>query len=62
MVITESQFVIDQETDMDTTFMRQAKQAADGQLFIAFELAQRHWRSPLVWGAKYQSGGYRCLK
>src|SRR5437588_12155064 len=44
VVITESQFVIDQETDMDTTFMRQAKQATDRQLFIAFELAQRHWR------------------
>ena len=29
---------------MDTTFMRQAKQATDRQLFIAFELAQRHWR------------------
>ena len=32
---------------MDTTFMRQAKQATDGQLFIAFELAQRHWRLAL---------------
>src|SRR5947209_17483871 len=29
---------------MDTTLMRQAKQATDRQLFIAFELAQRHWR------------------
>src|SRR5437773_11221190 len=29
---------------MDTAFMRQAKQATDRQLFIAFELAQRHWR------------------
>jgi len=44
VVITESQFVIDQETDMDTTFIRQAKQATDRRLYIAFELAQRHWR------------------
>src|SRR5213594_3172024 len=29
---------------MDTTLMRQAKQATERQLFIAFELAQRHWR------------------
>jgi transposase len=29
---------------MDATFIRQAKQATDRQLFIAFELAQRHWR------------------
>src|SRR5438034_8845118 len=29
---------------MDTTFMRQAKQAIDRQLFIALALAQRHWR------------------
>src|SRR5438445_12468610 len=29
---------------MDTTFIRQAKQATDRRLYIAFELAQRHWR------------------
>jgi len=44
VVIAESRFVIDQEIDMDTTLMRQAEQARDRQLFIAFELAQRHWR------------------
>ena len=37
-------FVIDQETDMDTMLIAQVKQATDRQLFIAFELAQRHWR------------------
>lgn len=29
---------------MDTTLIAQAEQAADRRLYIAFELAQRHWR------------------